>query len=144
MEQEVRRRLEQEDSWHKAAASANLLTAASAKEFKSIVLSAAPSTLVVADFFSPSCHACRSMWPKLKQVAANSPDVTFVKIDTAQAEGAALADGLGVSKLPWFVFFEGGSGEQVASFTANLATINTLRAEIAGRAPCTDEHCRDH
>ena len=50
-----------------------------------------------------------------------------------------LAQGMRVSHLPWFHFFR--AGELVASFSANVATVSTLRAEVAAHKACTDPAC---
>jgi hypothetical protein len=43
-------------------------------------LSTAPGQLVVIDVFIPSCAACRRMFPALKKIASNNPDVLFLKV----------------------------------------------------------------
>ena len=40
-------------------------------------------SLVVVDYFAPWCHACRSLYPKLRQIASANPDVLFVKVRLA-------------------------------------------------------------
>lgn len=52
-------------------------------------------------------------------------------------ELAELGQGMGVTHLPHFHLFTGG--RLAASFTANIATISTLRAEIAAHKPCSDD-----
>lgn len=130
MEEEVRRKLQVVDSWHKDKSCRNMVMAASPSHFKETIMSCDPTRIVLVDFFSPSCYACRSMWPKLKQIAASNPDITFLKVNTAEKPLASLAEGMGVSKLPWFLIFQGGTGEQIASFTANLSTISDLRDRL--------------
>ena len=41
---------------------------------------AAAGGLVVVDFFTSWCTACRRLYPKLKQIAENNPDVIFIKV----------------------------------------------------------------
>ena len=36
--------------------------------------------LCVADWFAPWCHACRSLYPKLRQIAELHTDVLFIKV----------------------------------------------------------------
>jgi hypothetical protein len=36
--------------------------------------------LVVVEFFVPECPGCRKLFPKLKQIAVNNPDVRFVQV----------------------------------------------------------------
>ena len=50
-----------------------------------------------------------------------------------------LGQGMQVTHLPWFHLFRGG--DLVAPFTANLATVSQLRAEIATNKPCCDPGC---
>ena len=56
---------------------ANLLTAVSPEAFRQAV---ATHRLVVADFWVPWCNGCRRLYPKLKQIAANNPEVTFLSV----------------------------------------------------------------
>ena len=140
---EVRRALEEENNWwRKGEIPANMVTATSPKHFKSLILNAPKDSVVVSYFFSPTCNACRTLYPKFLQIAKKDKNVLFVRCNTAEQKIASLAEGLHVSKIPWFVIFSGGpDAQQMASFTANLGTIDTLRAEIAGATECTDEHC---
>lgn len=50
-----------------------------------------------------------------------------------------LAQGMQVAHLPWFHLFL--NSEMRASFSANLTTVSSLRAEIATNKPCTDPGC---
>jgi thioredoxin-like negative regulator of GroEL len=133
--------LEQDDGWHSEPLPENMIQISTPKQFKSVVLGLSQDSIVLADFFSPQCHACRSMWPKLKQIVESNPDVTVALINTASKPMLEMAEGFKVSKLPWFIIFEGGTGKQLASFTANLSTISTLRAELAAAKACTDPMC---
>lgn len=133
--------LEQDDGWHCESLPENMIQISTPKQFKSVVLGLSQDSIVLADFFSPQCHACRSMWPKLKQIAESNPDVTFALINTGSKPMLEMAEGFKVSKLPWFIIFEGSTGKQLASFTANLSTISTLRAELAAAKACTDPMC---
>ena len=60
---------------------------------------ASSTQLLVVDFFSSWCSACRRLYPKLKQIAENNPDVIFVKV--SQTQGCL---GCQVSRSkPWFL-----------------------------------------
>lgn len=39
------------------------------------------SRLTVLEFYVPACPACRSLAPKLRQLAADNPDVDFVTVN---------------------------------------------------------------
>jgi thioredoxin 1 len=137
----MRQLLAKDDSWYQGPAPSNVVQVASMDHFRHIIQRAGQSSIVVADFFAPNCYACRSMWPKMKQLASSNPDVTFAMINTSLEQLGDLANILGVAKLPWFVIFDGRSGERRASFTANLRTISVIRAEIAAAKECTAPQC---
>lgn len=80
--------------------------------------------LVVVDFFAPWCGACRSLFPKLKKLAVENPDVRFLGVNFE--ENKQLAKGLGVKVLPYFHFYRGSDG-RVAEFSASLSKIQKLR-----------------
>jgi hypothetical protein len=50
-----------------------------------------------------------------------------------------LGQGMNVTHLPWFHLFRGSN--LIASFSANLTTVSTLRAEIAANKACVDPGC---
>lgn len=87
--------------------------------------------LVVAHFKASWCAACARMQYKIKQIAEQNPDVTFLVVDVSKNPDLLEASTeLGVEKLPYFLFYK--NEEQVASFSCNLSKINLLRAEVAG------------
>lgn len=47
-----------------------------------------------------------------------------------------------MTHLPWFHLFLGG--QLTASFSANVTTVATLRAEIAAHKACEHPACTDH
>ena len=134
--------LREAEAWHNAPAPPNVVSVATAAAFKAAVLAAPPGTLVVADFFRPSCAGCRALYPKLLKIAASSPEVLFLKINAAEPGAAGLAAALGADALPWFAFLRGGpdaTGEPLAALTANVRTVNTLKMEIAAHKACRAE-----
>jgi thiol-disulfide isomerase/thioredoxin len=126
--------LERDDSWHLGASPPNVNSATSPRHAKDLILNARPGRLIVLDFYAPSCLGCRSLWPKLKQIAEANPDVLVVTVDTSQRALGDMAAKLGADRLPYFQLLQGGTGEMIASFTANLSTVSRLRAEIVGHA----------
>lgn len=78
----MRAQLEAEHSWWRddAASPPNMRTVSSKAEFKALIMEAPAHQLVVCDYLKPSCGACRRMYPKLQQIAAQNPDVLLVKV----------------------------------------------------------------
>ena len=98
-------------------------------------------------FGSPGCRACRSIDSKLESLAEQNPDVLFAKVNTSEEGMSVVAAGLGVPSLPYFILYSRrGEGpnedkELVSSFTANLSSIDVLRAEISGVKECIENGC---
>ena len=60
---------------------ANMVLVESAADFEHGLRKALSTySLVVVDYFAPWCHACRSLYPKLRQIAAQHDDVMFLKV----------------------------------------------------------------
>lgn len=56
--------------------------------------------IVAVKFFSPTCHACKAMAPRFKQLALKYPQVKFVEVPLTQ-NNAMLHQGLGVPSFPF-------------------------------------------
>lgn len=136
----LRKEKEKESKWiRQGDIPENVVFVESKEHLKTLVMQNVHAAVVV-DFFSAECHACKSMWPKIKQLAEQNESVLFAKINTSEPEMAEIADGLNVSKLPWFLIFQ-GEGDMVASFTANLKTFNVLRTEVSLAKERAEESC---
>jgi len=84
--------------------------------------------LVVVDFFAPWCRACRALFPKLKKLCSDNPNVRFVGVNFE--ENKSLARCLGVKVLPFFHFYRGSEG-RVGAFTASISKIQLLKDAVA-------------
>ena len=62
-----------------------------------------------------------------------------VQVNVDTEEMRELGQGMQVAHLPWFHLFL--AGDLRASFSANVTSVATLRAEIAANKPCTDPAC---
>ena len=71
------------------------------------------------DFYRPNCGACRSLHPKLEQLATEYSDrLVVLKVDTRLDEGVfAMSKRLAVEKVPYF---------QVGSLTPRALSITVL------------------
>lgn len=96
-----------------------------------------PSTgrLVVVNFFAPECYACKSLQPKLRQIACNNPDVLFVKVNGLEGDLQQYCEDMQITRIPYFHFYR--ANKRVAEFTANMRPdkLALLRAEIAAHKP---------
>ena len=67
-------------------------------------LSKNPLTLV--DFWASWCGPCRMIAPIVEELAAETPDVTFAKIDVD--ENPDIAIGLRIASIPTLMLFKDG------------------------------------
>jgi thioredoxin 1 len=117
-----------EAGWWAKEVPPNMRHIASAQELVDELAAAARADeLVVVDFFAPWCGACRTLFPKLKQIAGAHPDVRFLAVNFEESK--ALARGLGVKVLPFFHFYRGAEG-RVDAFAASLSKAAKLRDAI--------------
>ena len=138
LEEEVQRLLAAEDAAYETTGTSNYRLVESKTHLKSLVNSEAhQATLVV--FGSSACRSCRSIEAKIASLAADNEDILFAKVNTAAEGMAEIAEGLGVPRLPHFLIYS--QKELVSSFTANISTIDILRAEISSVKECMGPGC---
>lgn len=91
--------------------------------------------LLVAKLFTEDCYVCRTLYPKLKQIAQNNPDVLWVKLNGSDPGMVSLFSELGITKVPLFHFVL--DGQLVAELTASLSPekLAQFRAELAAHKP---------
>ncbi len=80
------------------------MDAVSQDDFEDVVLKAPGKVLV--DFWADWCGPCRMVGPVLEEMAADYPDVTFVKLNVDEAP--EVAQRFGVMNIPTILAFEGG------------------------------------
>jgi thiol-disulfide isomerase/thioredoxin len=144
MESEVRALIakqQEKDSkrFHKGCTVENMVAVTHRKHLKDLVCDVSYRATVVI-FGSPECRSCMAMVPKLTQLAKQNDDIMFAKVNAIDKELRDIVEGLRVPKVPWFLIFQ-GKDKMVASFTANLNTIDVLRAEISNVKECLDHRC---
>jgi len=61
---------------------------------------------VLVDFYADWCWPCKALAPQIERLAADHPEVKFVKLDTDSDE--PLSDSYGVRTIPTLIAFEGG------------------------------------
>jgi len=65
---------------------------------------------VLVDFWAEWCGPCRMVGPVLEEMAAEYPDVTFVKLNVDEAP--EIAQRYGVMNIPTILAFEQGEVKQ--------------------------------
>ena len=80
--------------------------------------------LVVCVFYAPWCPGCRTLHPKLNQLALEHSSVTFLRI-SGEAPGDALVEALGVSELPFFQLYTADG--LYDSLTANIMPVKLAK-----------------
>lgn len=83
--------------------------------------------LVVVEFYSTYCGACRSLAPKLKQIAQQNPDVMFLKLN--YGDHAQLCKSIDVRVLPLLQFYKGA--ELLDRFACSLQPMHLKKLRRA-------------
>ncbi|EOA13887.1 hypothetical protein CARUB_v10026990mg [Capsella rubella] len=112
--------------WWEKSTKHNMFEIQSANHLVDSLLNAG-DRLVVLDFYSPGCGGCKSLHPKICQLAESNPNVMFLKVN--QEELRTMCHGLNVHVLPFFKFYRGAEGK-VCSFSCTIATINKFRKAL--------------
>ncbi|CAA6659786.1 unnamed protein product [Spirodela intermedia] len=117
----------QSTRWWDKGEMQNMIEIGSAQELVDTLMNAG-NRLVVLDFYSPGCGACRVLHPKICQIGESNPDALFLKVN--YEEHRSLCCSLNIRVLPFFRFYRGPQG-RVCSFSCTNATINKFRDAMA-------------
>ncbi|KAH9291306.1 hypothetical protein KI387_043500 [Taxus chinensis] len=113
--------------WWEKGTTPNMREAHSAQELIDSLVNAGDK-LVVLNFFAPGCGACRSLHPKICQLAGMHSDVEFVKVN--YEENKSMCYSLNIHVLPFFQFYRGAQG-RLCSFSCTNATIKKFKDALA-------------
>lgn len=86
--------------------------------------------LLVATFFTEDCYVCKSLHPKLHKIAASNSDVMFVKMNGSCPSFQDLFHELGITQVPWFMFFRDGECVHSMSASLNPERLQAFRAHL--------------
>ena len=62
--------------------------------------------LTLVDFWATWCGPCRMVAPIVEELASETPDVTFAKVDVDENPDVAM--GLGITSIPTLMLFKNG------------------------------------
>lgn len=139
----------QSHGWWDADLPPNMQVAASPAELRAALAMAAPAAVLVA-FFSPACYACRSMGPKLRQLASErAGGLVVIKVDASAAAFRDFCAARGAAKVPWFELYPSGGGGgsagdarpvPAAAFAASMQPekLALLRGHLDAVAPAAE------
>ncbi|XP_021733865.1 thioredoxin-like 1-2, chloroplastic [Chenopodium quinoa] len=88
----------------------------------------AADNLVIVDFYSPGCGGCKSLHPKICQLAESNPDAIFLKVNYEELK--PMCHALNIHVLPFFRFYRGAEG-RVCSFSCTISTIKKFKDALA-------------
>ncbi|KAL7139256.1 hypothetical protein ABFS83_09G038900 [Erythranthe nasuta] len=113
--------------WWEKSIQTNMIEIQSAQQLVDFLPNAGDK-LVVLDFYSPGCGGCKSLHPKISQLAETNPNALFLKINYDQHKAMCYA--LNVHVLPFFRFYRGAVGK-ACSFSCTNATIKKFKDALA-------------
>ncbi|KAJ8772976.1 hypothetical protein K2173_028153 [Erythroxylum novogranatense] len=113
--------------WWEKTLKTNMIEIHSAQELVDSLLNAGDN-LVVIDFYSPGCGGCKTLHPKICQLAESNPSVIILKVNLEELK--TMCHSLHVHVLPFFRFYRGAEG-RVCSFSCTNATIKKFKDALA-------------
>ncbi|KDP31269.1 hypothetical protein JCGZ_11645 [Jatropha curcas] len=113
--------------WWEKTLKPNMVEIHSAQELVDSLLNAG-NKLVVVDFYSPGCGGCKSLHPKICQLAESNPDAIFLKVNYEELK--TMCQSLHIHVLPFFRFYRGAEG-RLCSFSCTNATIKKFKDALA-------------
>ncbi|KAL0355917.1 UNVERIFIED_CONTAM: Thioredoxin-like 1-1, chloroplastic [Sesamum radiatum] len=113
--------------WWEMSLHPNMIEIQSAQELVFSLLNAG-DRLVILDFYSPSCGGCKTLHPKICQLAEMNSNAIFLKVNYEQHKPMCYA--LHVHVLPFFRFYKGEDG-RLCSFSCTNATIKKFKDALA-------------
>lgn len=67
----------------------------------------AAGRLAVVQFFASDCYACKSMQPKMRQIARDHGEVLFIKLNGAASEELGkYCEDMQIDRIPYFHFYQ--------------------------------------
>ncbi|XP_028788366.1 thioredoxin-like 1-2, chloroplastic [Neltuma alba] len=113
--------------WWEKTKAPNMIEIHSAQELVRSLLEAGDS-LVVVDFYSPGCGGCKTLHPKICQIAEMYPNAKFLQVNYEELK--PMCHSLHIHVLPFFRFYRGAEG-RVCSFSCTIATIKKFKDALA-------------
>lgn len=113
--------------WWEKTLKPNMVEIHSAQELVDILKSAG-ERLVIIDFYSPGCGGCRTLHPKICQLAEANPDAVILKVNYEELK--KMCHALHIHVLPFFRFYKGSKG-RLCSFSCTVSTIKKFKDQLA-------------
>ncbi|XP_019463434.1 PREDICTED: thioredoxin-like 1-2, chloroplastic [Lupinus angustifolius] len=113
--------------WEKTLKPNNMIEIHSAEKLVHFLVNAGDA-LVVVDFYSPGCGGCKTLHPKICQIAGLYPNVVFIQVNYEEMK--TMCQSLHIHVLPFFRFYRGAEG-CVCSFSCTNATIKKFKDALA-------------
>ncbi|KAI8528885.1 hypothetical protein RHMOL_Rhmol12G0182300 [Rhododendron molle] len=113
--------------WWEKTLQPNMVEIRSAQEFVDSLLLAG-DRLVIVDFYSPGCGGCKSLHPKICQLAESNENAIILKVNYEQLK--KMCHCLRIHVLPFFRFYRGAAG-RLCSFSCTNATIKKFKDALA-------------
>ncbi|XP_038687048.1 thioredoxin-like 1-2, chloroplastic isoform X2 [Tripterygium wilfordii] len=113
--------------WWEKTLAPNMVEIHSAQVLVDSLLTAGDE-LVIVDFYSPSCGGCKTLHPKICQLAESHPKAIFLKVNHEELKN--MCDCLHIHVLPFFRFYRGAEG-RLCSFSCTNGTIHKFKNALA-------------
>jgi len=85
---------------------------------------------VVVDFYAPWCGPCKNFAPTFESLAADLPNITFIKVN-GDLFGAILAR-YGIKSYPTIIFFQNGAQKEKMTGGRSKTEFRNILTRIFG------------
>uniref|UniRef100_A0A2N9H6E3 Thioredoxin domain-containing protein n=1 Tax=Fagus sylvatica TaxID=28930 RepID=A0A2N9H6E3_FAGSY len=113
--------------WWEKTLKPNMVEIHSAPELVDSLLNAG-DRLVIVNFYSPGCGGCKTLHPKICQLAELNPNAIVLKANHDELK--TMCHSLHIHVLPFFRFYRGAEG-RLCSFSCTNATIKKFKDALA-------------
>ncbi|CAH1428352.1 unnamed protein product [Lactuca virosa] len=113
--------------WWEKTLKPNMIEINSAQELVD-TLSNSGDRLVIVEFYSPGCGGCKSLHPKICQLAESNPNTIFLQVNYEELK--PMCHSLHIHVLPFFRFYKGSQGK-LCSFSCTIATIKKFKDAVS-------------
>ncbi|KAL4566512.1 hypothetical protein LXL04_030628 [Taraxacum kok-saghyz] len=113
--------------WWEKTLKPNMIEINSAQELVD-TLSNSGDRLVIVEFYSPGCGGCKSLHPKICQLAESNLNAIFLQVNYEELK--PMCHSLHIHVLPFFRFYKGSQGK-ICSFSCTIATIKKFKDALS-------------
>ncbi|PNH06124.1 Thioredoxin-like 2-1, chloroplastic [Tetrabaena socialis] len=113
--------------WWEGALPPNMVVVGSSHQLQLLKETSRP---ILINWFTEDCYSCRTLHVKLKKIAAENPEILFLKLNGSSEGLKPLFEMFGITKVPYFHVVLDGRVLSEFSASLNPEKLALLRKEL--------------